>query len=57
MAGACGRGSTVTTGTTTLGEIIALLEEAYPPRLAESWDRVGLVTGDRASPMISASAP
>lgn len=45
------RGSTVTTGTTTLGEVIALLEEAYPPRLAESWDRVGLVTGDRAAPV------
>ena len=45
------RGSTVTTGTTTLGEIIELLEEAYPPRLAESWDRVGLVAGDRAAPV------
>src|SRR5699024_11300735 len=45
------RGSTVTTGTTTLGEIIELLEEAYPPRLAESWDRVGLVAGDRDEPV------
>lgn len=39
------------TGATTLGEIIALLEEAYPPRLAESWDRVGLVAGDRSAPV------
>ena len=41
----------MTTGTTTLGEVIALLEEAYPPRLAESWDRVGLVAGDRSAPV------
>lgn len=30
----------------TLAEITTILAEAYPPRLAESWDRVGLVAGD-----------
>ncbi len=30
----------------TLAEVIAVLDAAYPPRLAESWDSVGLVTGD-----------
>lgn len=29
-----------------LADIIAALEQAYPPALAESWDRVGLVAGD-----------
>ena len=40
-----------TPGAPTLGEVIAILEEAYPPRLAESWDRVGLVAGDRSAPV------
>lgn len=31
----------------TLGDIIDVLESAYPPALAESWDAVGLVAGDR----------
>lgn len=31
-----------------LAEIIAALEDAYPPALAESWDAVGLVCGDPA---------
>ena len=31
-----------------LSEIIAVLEDAYPTRLAESWDAVGLVCGDPA---------
>ena len=30
----------------TLDRIISQLEEAYPPRLAQSWDSVGLVCGD-----------
>ncbi|NQE86867.1 Nif3-like dinuclear metal center hexameric protein [Nocardia terpenica] len=30
----------------SLAELIAVLEAAYPPRLAESWDSVGLVCGD-----------
>ena len=29
-----------------LAEVIALLDDAYPPRLAHSWDSVGLVCGD-----------
>lgn len=31
---------------TGLAELIEVLETAYPPRLAESWDSVGLVCGD-----------
>lgn len=31
----------------TLAEAIEALERAYPPELAESWDAVGLVCGDR----------
>ncbi|MEV0250714.1 Nif3-like dinuclear metal center hexameric protein [Nocardia sp. NPDC050712] len=33
---------------TTLAELIGVLETAYPPKLAESWDSVGLVCGDPA---------
>ncbi|GAB19217.1 hypothetical protein GOEFS_077_00090 [Gordonia effusa NBRC 100432] len=33
-------------GPTTLREVIVVLEHAYPPSLAESWDSVGLVCGD-----------
>ncbi|MDT5009461.1 MAG: hypothetical protein QOH57_1078 [Mycobacterium sp.] len=29
-----------------LSDVIAVLEEAYPPGLAQSWDSVGLVCGD-----------
>ena len=32
----------------TVGRVIAALEAAYPPELAESWDAVGLVCGDPA---------
>ena len=39
----------MTTGRLTLADVIDLLEHAYPPRLAESWDRVGLVAGDPAA--------
>jgi dinuclear metal center YbgI/SA1388 family protein len=31
---------------TRLADVIAVLDDAYPPRLAESWDSVGLVCGD-----------
>lgn len=31
---------------TTVGEVRRVLEEAYPPHLAESWDAVGLICGD-----------
>lgn len=30
----------------TVAELIELLERAYPPETAESWDRVGLAVGD-----------
>ncbi|WP_309116318.1 Nif3-like dinuclear metal center hexameric protein [Saccharothrix sp.] len=36
---------------TTLGDVLATLERAYPPATAESWDAVGLVCGDRAEPV------
>ncbi|MBV9314567.1 MAG: Nif3-like dinuclear metal center hexameric protein [Pseudonocardia sp.] len=32
--------------TARLGDVVAALEAAYPPGLAESWDAVGLVCGD-----------
>lgn len=32
----------------TLADVVTVLDAAYPPRLAESWDSVGLVTGDPA---------
>ncbi|AGE36870.1 Nif3-like dinuclear metal center hexameric protein [Corynebacterium urealyticum] len=35
----------------TVGQVVACLEEAYPPKLAESWDAVGLICGDRAEPV------
>ncbi|ONM48742.1 Nif3-like dinuclear metal center hexameric protein [Nocardia donostiensis] len=31
---------------TTLADLIEVLDAAYPPKLAESWDSVGLVCGD-----------
>ncbi|MCE7008344.1 Nif3-like dinuclear metal center hexameric protein [Kibdelosporangium philippinense] len=31
---------------TTVGRVVAALEAAYPPELAESWDAIGLVCGD-----------
>lgn len=34
---------------TTLAELIEVLDAAYPPKLAESWDSVGLVCGDPAA--------
>ncbi|NLV78354.1 MAG: Nif3-like dinuclear metal center hexameric protein [Rhodococcus sp.] len=34
--------------TATLREVIDVLDAAYPPSLAESWDSVGLVAGDPA---------
>src|SRR5699024_3436920 len=45
VAGRSGRG-TMTTGRPTLAEVTAILDQAYPPALAESWDRVGLVAGE-----------
>ncbi len=34
--------------TATVRDVVAALEAAYPPALAESWDAVGLVCGDPA---------
>ena len=31
---------------TLLGDVVATLDERYPPAWAESWDRVGLVLGE-----------
>jgi len=36
------------TVTVRLADIIAVLDGAYPPKLAQSWDSVGLVCGDPA---------
>lgn len=33
---------------TTVGDVVEVLDSAYPPELAESWDAVGLVCGDPA---------
>src|SRR5262245_40657526 len=33
----------------TIATLIGFLEEYAPPRLAESWDNVGLLVGDRAA--------
>lgn len=35
---------------TTVADVVAALEAAYPPHLAESWDAVGLICGDPAEP-------
>jgi len=37
--------------TATVRDVVAALEAAYPPALAESWDAVGLVCGDPAEPV------
>ncbi|SNT23435.1 Nif3-like dinuclear metal center hexameric protein [Rhodococcoides kyotonense] len=41
----------MTEGRVRLADVIAVLDAAYPPRLAESWDSVGLVTGDPSDPV------
>ena len=35
----------------SLADVVRLLERRYPPSTAESWDAVGLVTGDPAQPV------
>ncbi len=35
----------------SVGAVVAALESWYPPATAESWDRVGLVVGDRRRPV------
>ncbi|HEX2133508.1 MAG TPA: Nif3-like dinuclear metal center hexameric protein [Actinophytocola sp.] len=36
---------------TRVGDVVEVLERAYPPELAESWDAVGLVCGDPDEPV------
>jgi dinuclear metal center YbgI/SA1388 family protein len=38
-------------GSTTVGGVVAAVQEWYPPVWAEDWDRVGLVVGDPAAPV------
>ncbi|MGV9480750.1 Nif3-like dinuclear metal center hexameric protein [Gordonia aichiensis] len=40
-----------TAAVTSVGGACDLLDSTYPPRLAEAWDSVGLVCGDRAEPV------
>ncbi|KAF0970416.1 Nif3-like dinuclear metal center hexameric protein [Gordonia sp. YY1] len=35
----------------TVGDMVDVVERAYPPALAEPWDAVGLVCGDRSEPV------
>ena len=37
----------------TVGDMMALMETRYPAATAQSWDRVGLIVGDPASPVRS----
>jgi len=37
--------------TVRLSDVIEVLDAAYPPRLAQGWDSVGLVCGDPAEPV------
>ncbi|SNW17985.1 dinuclear metal center protein, YbgI/SA1388 family [Mycolicibacterium thermoresistibile] len=39
--------------TIRLADIIEVLDEAYPPQLAQDWDSVGLVCGDPSEPVES----
>jgi hypothetical protein len=40
--------------TVRLADVIDVLDEAYPPGLAQSWDSVGLVCGDSDNVLRSA---
>lgn len=35
----------------TVADVRRIVEEAYPPHLAESWDKVGLICGDPEAPV------
>jgi len=35
----------------TLADVVAVLEDLYPPATAEGWDSVGLIAGDPAAPV------
>lgn len=41
------------TTTATVASVVSVIEDAYPPQLAESWDACGLVCGDPAAPVHS----
>ncbi len=41
----------------TLADVVDLLHGWYPPRTADSWDAVGLVTGDPEQPVDRSSSP
>ena len=41
------------TVTVRLADIIEVLDAAYPPQLAQSWDSVGLVCGEPGDPVDS----
>lgn len=56
MRAACGGGGPGGSGgavSIRLAEVIGVLDEAYPPGLAQSWDSVGLVCGDPDEPVES----
>jgi dinuclear metal center YbgI/SA1388 family protein len=36
---------------TTLADVVRVLDDLYPPSTAQSWDQVGLVSGDLAQPV------
>jgi dinuclear metal center YbgI/SA1388 family protein len=38
-------------GAARLADVVAVLEDLYPPSTAEGWDAVGLVAGDPAAPV------
>ena len=38
---------------TTVADVVAFLDQRYPPGWAEQWDRVGLVLGEPAAPVTS----
>lgn len=43
--------STTGSASPSLAEVVAGLDERYPPSWAEQWDRVGLVVGDPTAPV------
>ena len=46
LAGTCRRDGRGVAVSAALSDIVDVLEAAYPPRLAQDWDSVGLVCGD-----------
>jgi dinuclear metal center YbgI/SA1388 family protein len=50
LLSSCGKGDAVSV---RLGDVIEVLDAAYPPGLAHDWDSVGLVCGDPSEPVDS----